>query len=273
MRRLHDAWSSSQRDIKTALIDLPSAVDESTVRFFRNEIARLSVTLEGWGGDKTADADIRRSMALYDRLYGLFGTFRRRIKEGTIDGGYPALQEAYNRASASPPEESIAALEGTLKGGGPAGSPNGAVGIYLFGNVLPDPEAFRLFESCGARILSDDICTGSRLFNPMNPGDGEDALLDLARGLLARPKCARTFNAQSPGDLAGEILRGAKASGARGVIGYTAKFCDPYIARVPGIRDALRGAGIPFLLLEGDCTLRSIGQQRTRIEAFIEMVR
>jgi benzoyl-CoA reductase/2-hydroxyglutaryl-CoA dehydratase subunit BcrC/BadD/HgdB len=69
------------------------------------------------------------------------------------------------------------------------------------------------------------------------------------------------------------VLSGAIKAGARGVIGYTAKFCDPYIARLPGVRDALKREGIPFLLLEGDCTLRSIGQHRTRIEAFMETER
>ena len=38
------------------------------------------------------------------------------------------------------------------------------------------------------------------------------------------------------------------------------------------ILEALRQAGIPLLLLEGDCSLGSIEQQRTRIEAFIEML-
>jgi benzoyl-CoA reductase/2-hydroxyglutaryl-CoA dehydratase subunit BcrC/BadD/HgdB len=42
---------------------------------------------------------------------------------------------------------------------------------------------------------------------------------------------------------------------------------------MPGVREALKREGIPFLLLEGDCTLRSIGQHKTRIEAFIEMMR
>jgi benzoyl-CoA reductase/2-hydroxyglutaryl-CoA dehydratase subunit BcrC/BadD/HgdB len=153
------------------------------------------------------------------------------------------------------------------------GPAKGSVKIYLFGNVLSDPEAFDLFESCGARIISDDMCTGSRLFAPIDPGSGDDVFLDLAKGLLSGPKCARTFDAGDPGALATNIVTGVKASGAAGVLGYTTKFCDPYIARLPGIRDALRREGIPLLLLEGDCTLRSIGQQRTRIEAFIEMVR
>jgi benzoyl-CoA reductase/2-hydroxyglutaryl-CoA dehydratase subunit BcrC/BadD/HgdB len=42
---------------------------------------------------------------------------------------------------------------------------------------------------------------------------------------------------------------------------------------MPGVREALKREGLPFLLLEGDCTLRSIGQHKTRIEAFIEMMR
>nr|MBL0712275.1 2-hydroxyacyl-CoA dehydratase [Desulfobacterales bacterium] len=67
--------------------------------------------------------------------------------------------------------------------------------------------------------------------------------------------------------------RGSTAATLCGVIGHTLKFCDPYLARLPMIRDTLREAGLPLLLLEGDCSLRSIGQQRTRIEAFIEMLR
>ena len=59
----------------------------------------------------------------------------------------------------------------------------------------------------------------------------------------------------------------------RGTIGYTVKFCDPYLARLPAVREAFRDAGLPLLLLEGDCTMGSIGQQRTRIEAFVEMLR
>jgi benzoyl-CoA reductase/2-hydroxyglutaryl-CoA dehydratase subunit BcrC/BadD/HgdB len=73
--------------------------------------------------------------------------------------------------------------------------------------------------------------------------------------------------------MAVDILDRAKACGARGVIGHILKFCDPYLARLPFVRETLKEAHLPLLLLEGDCTLRSIGQQRTRIEAFIEMLR
>ena len=67
-------------------------------------------------------------------------------------------------------------------------------------------------------------------------------------------------------------MEGARASGARGVVAHVAKFCDPYLGRLPAIREALREAGLPLLVLEGDCTRRSLGQARTRIEAFCEML-
>ena len=67
-------------------------------------------------------------------------------------------------------------------------------------------------------------------------------------------------------------LKGAVAAGARGVIGHVAKFCDPYLARLPFVREVLSEKGLPFLFLESDLTLRSMGQQRTRIEAFLEML-
>ncbi|MGD2100180.1 MAG: 2-hydroxyacyl-CoA dehydratase family protein, partial [Desulfobacterales bacterium] len=125
---------------------------------------------------------------------------------------------------------------------------------------------------CGARVIEDDLCTGSRLFTPIEFDERQDGLAQISRGLLTRPPCARTFDPAQPLKLAQDILGRARASGARGVIGQTIKFCDPYLNRLPAVRETLQHANIPLLLLESDCSLRSIEQQRTRIEAFIEML-
>lgn len=272
MRRLYDAWKAVKPEMKSVLIDLPAVATPASIGFFRDELERLSLTLEQWGGTITDDAALSGSIGLYNRLSSLFTALREKAGRSELKGGSAALQEAYNRASVSPPEEAVAFLEAILDEGAAADEGESGVPVYLFGNVLPEPEAFVLFESCGAHILSDDLCTGSRLFAAMETGNG-DTLLNLARGIMGRPPCARTFDAKRPGSLGDEIAAAAIKAGARGVIGYTAKFCDPYIARLPGVRDALKREGIPLLLLEGDCTLRSIGQHRTRVEAFIEMLR
>ena len=272
MRRLYDAWKTVKADMNVVLIDLPSVATNASIGFFRDELERLSRTIEQWGGAAIDDDSLAGSIGLYNRVSALFTALREKARRSELRGESAALQEAYNRASISSPEESIAFLEAFLKEGAGIKQGEPGVPIYLFGNMLPEPEAFTLFESCGAHIVSDDLCTGSRLFAAMETGGG-DILLNLARGILRRPSCARTFSAERPGSLGDDVAVEAINSGARGVIGYTVKFCDPYIARLPGVRDALKREGIPLLLLEGDCTLRSIGQHRTRIEAFIEMMR
>jgi benzoyl-CoA reductase/2-hydroxyglutaryl-CoA dehydratase subunit BcrC/BadD/HgdB len=272
MRRLYDAWKAVNPDMNSALIDLPAVATNSSIGFFRDELERLSRTLKQWGGAAITDSALSESIGLYNRVSSLFTTLREKAGRSELKGGSAALQEAYNRASISSPEEAIAFLMAILDEGADTKKGEPGVPVYLFGNVLPEPEAFALFDSCGTRIVSDDLCTGSRLFAAMETGNG-DTLLNLARGVLGRPSCARTFDAERPGGLGDDVAAAAIHAGARAVIGYTAKFCDPYIARLPGVRDALKREGIPLLLLEGDCTLRSIGQQRTRIEAFIEMLR
>lgn len=272
MRRLCDAWKQVRADMPVVLIDLPTVATDASIRFFRDELARLSRALEQWGGNAVDDTALAASIGRYNHVSSLLTALRGKAGRSGLRGGSAALQEAYNRAAISPPGESIALLEAILREGPDSRQGEPGVPLYLFGNMLPDPEAFSLFEACGAHIVSDDLCTGSRLFAAMETGSG-DGLLNLARSVLGRPSCARTFSAERPGSLGDDVAAGALRAAARGVIGYTVKFCDPYLARLPGVRDALKREGIPLLLLEGDCTLRSIGQHRTRIEAFVEMMR
>ncbi|HNR88520.1 MAG TPA: 2-hydroxyacyl-CoA dehydratase family protein [Spirochaetota bacterium] len=271
MRRLADAWAAVRRDVPAALVDLPVVVNDRTVSFFRDELERCAGILQSWGGVIMSDASIAEGVGTHNRIAERLERLRALAREGRLPGGFPALQEAYNLASTAPPEEAIARLDHIESGALAAPSGDG-VPVFVFGNVLPEPEAFTLFEDAGARVVGEDLCTGSRLFARIDAA-GPDPLRAIASSLLGRTACARTFDAEHPGGLAETVVTRAREFGARAVIAYTAKFCDPYIARMPAVRDALRTEGIPFLALEGDCTLRSIGQHRTRLEAFIEMMR
>lgn len=273
MRRLADAWRRVRPDDQTMLIDLPVTAEQTSIDFFAGELARFSETLEAWSGRAVDPPAIEESIARYNRLADLFDTIRGRLRAGKMEGGSAKLQALFNRASMEPPADTIALLESCQAGSVATESSGAGVPVFLFGNVLPDPEVFSLFEIWGARIVGDDLCTGSRLFAPIQvEGDGE-IMHRLAPALLSRPVCARTIDTARPGAMAEAVIRGAEACGARGIIGHTVKFCDPYLARLPSVLTALRDAGWPILVLEGDCTMRSIGQQRTRVEAFVEMLR
>ena len=273
MRRLADAWRHVRPDGNVILLDLPAIADEAAVAFFAGELIRLTESLSAWSGRNITNSDIESSIDRYNQLPPLFDKLRKRLRQGKLAGGSLRMQTLYNEAMTAPFEESMASLHQALADPESKASESDGIPVYLFGNVMADPKAFSLFESCGARIIEDDLCTGSRHFTPLKIDDNQDLLLQISRSLMTRPPCARTFDPAKPLRMAEDILARARASGARGVIGQTIKFCDPYLDRLPAVRETLRQAGIPLLLLEGDCTLRSIEQQRTRIEAFIEMMR
>lgn len=272
MRRLSDAWRAVNPSHRVMLVDLPVSTSSSSIAFFASELTRLSATLSQWSGRSIDLSDVSASTDAFDEIADLLEQVSKRARNGTLEGGSSRLQNIFNRAATEPVDETVELLRmvvGEAECQDPAS--NGAP-IYLFGNVLPDPEAYAFFASCGVHVADDTVCTGMRAFGRIGGDDSEPALMRLARGLLDRPRCARTFDPGRPGKIAEDVLTGARACNAKGVIGYTMKFCDPYMSRLPAIRTALREAGLPLLLLEGDCTLRSIGQQRTRIEAFVEML-
>lgn len=272
MRRLADAWQVARPTDRTILVDLPSANDDGAVDYFAAQLARLADELSRWSGRPLTEGDISCSAARYQDLAGALNRLGDRAAAGTLPGGRRVLQELLNRSVTAPIEETLAQVHRIEAAPDNAPRPGSPVSLYLFGNVLPDPEAFSLFESCGALVVADDVCTGSRQIVPFDFDGEREGLRQMARGLLRRPACARTIEPVHPGAFAAQIVRGAKDCRARGVIAHVMKFCDPYLVRLPAVREALQKAGLPLLVLEGDCTLRSLGQHRTRIEAFVEML-
>jgi benzoyl-CoA reductase/2-hydroxyglutaryl-CoA dehydratase subunit BcrC/BadD/HgdB len=61
-------------------------------------------------------------------------------------------------------------------------------------------------------------------------------------------------------------------TGARGIIIYDVKFCEPELFDIPQLRRLLEAAGHPLLHVEFDLAATISQQTVTRIEAFVEML-
>lgn len=70
-----------------------------------------------------------------------------------------------------------------------------------------------------------------------------------------------------------DIIRLAKEYNVDGVIDLNLKFCNLYDTEGYFVERALKEAGIPVLGLETDYTDNDAEQLRTRIEAFLEIIR
>jgi len=272
MRRLADAWRTARPDHQLALIGLPVDANERSQLYFAAELHHLAEEVGSWSGTQVTDESLAASSALYADLVQALDELAGRAAIGSLPGGRAALQELLNRSVTTPPEECLSELRQATLSSNDTAADGPGVPVLLFGNVLPDRAAFELFESAGVHLVGDDMCTGSRQLVAHSLDADGDPYLQLAGQILRRPPCARTVSCGAPGGLASGIVDQAREVGARGVIAHVVKFCDPYLARLPGVREALRDAGLPLLVLEGDCTMGSLGQQRTRVEAFAEML-
>ncbi|MBW1807313.1 MAG: 2-hydroxyacyl-CoA dehydratase [Deltaproteobacteria bacterium] len=272
MRRLADGWSKARPEENIALLDLPIGNNRPSQDYFEKELSRLSILLEQWGGQKASNTRLKKSIAAYNDLANALDGLKKLSSAGRLAGGAAKLQKVFNKSVTAPIDQTMPEIENLKSAVNPSESEKTHVPVFLFGNVLPDFAAFELFETCGVALVADDLCTGSRQISPIDNPEETEALNDLARGLLARPPCARTMPNLQAGEIIDRVVAQAKECGARGVIAHIMKFCDPYLARLPAIQQELRKQDIPLLVLEGDCTLRSLGQQRTRIEAFVEML-
>ena len=272
MRRLADGWRTARPDIPVWQVDLPSTGGEGAQTYLASRLFRLAETLSEWSGRPITTEEITASVDSYNKLTSVVDSLREQAVKGRLKGGWRALQEVRNLSVTEPTEVATREARRQMQDPAATAKDDGKVPLFIFGNVLPDPDVFDLFSECGGRIVGDDMCTGSRQLTTFELRPDEPVFQGLARNLLDRPACARTL---VPGDrdhLARAVVDAVRACGARGAIMHTMKFCDPYLNRLPTIREYLEGEGVPLLVLEGDCTTRSLGQQSTRIEAFVEML-
>ena len=139
----------------------------------------------------------------------------------------------------------------------------------LLSGIVPEPMS--LFESIaemGGVIVADDLaCCGRRLYPP---GKSKDAFLRMAEGLLGGPP--DPMRGSPIQERLDHLLRLTRASGARGVIFYDVKFCEPELYDLPDVRRGLQDAGIPSVTIEVDLNDPLSHQALTRIEAFLEMI-
>jgi len=60
---------------------------------------------------------------------------------------------------------------------------------------------------------------------------------------------------------------------ADGVVHYALQFCTPYMMESYRAKKAVDALSLPFLRIETDYSMEDFGQLRTRIEAFLEVIR
>jgi benzoyl-CoA reductase/2-hydroxyglutaryl-CoA dehydratase subunit BcrC/BadD/HgdB len=129
-----------------------------------------------------------------------------------------------------------------------------------------------IVETSGAVIVGEESCVGERGIRNLTDDSGQsvDALMEAIVDRYFQVDCA--IFTPNPDRLVHveEMVRAYKADG---VIHYGLMFCQPYLMESIPVAKALEDKNIPTLRIDTDYSMEDVGQLKTRIEAFIEMLR
>ncbi|MBO8138513.1 MAG: 2-hydroxyacyl-CoA dehydratase [Desulfotomaculum sp.] len=157
---------------------------------------------------------------------------------------------------------------------GEGAAPKGTPRILITGTPMPLPswKIHHIIESSGAVVVCEESCTGTRYFETLV----DETKSDLDEQLKAISQRALNINCACYTPNVGrieDIIRQVKEYKADGVVYYSLQFCQSYSVEYYKVEKALEEAGIPVLRLESDYSDEDAGQLKTRVEAFLEMIK
>lgn len=265
-RRLFDVWQAYADIPALGLVPLPRLDSEPACQRYAHALFRLVDAFATLSCQSLTADGLRRAIDLYNEQRVSWRALRQRWVEGMLSAS--EWHDLRWMALTTDPVSANAELASNLI---PHPLPfssrkRGEVHLLLLGSSNIPRQLLAFIESCGARVVAEDSEADERVVTEPVTGSDMDAL---AAAYLTKPCGPR------PNALARRLKRVTKLideRGAQGIIAYYPKFADAYLAEYPILADVFKTRGLPALLLEDDGESGFSGQQRTRLEAFLEVL-
>ena len=260
----------------TTIIDPPMKGDRTSLDYYKAQLkAKVLDALRDSFGVDTSDDALRAAIEKHNRLCRVIteiGDLRK--AENPVITGYE-YHVIVLVSQVCPHDLILPYLEETLaelKTRRPEAEFPFRARVVLAGSEIDDPEFTKLLESCGAMVVADRYCFGTF------PGreeieihGGETAFDAICRHYLYWNQCARFmdgFKIDQRHAIAAQLVEDFKADG---IIYENMKFCEFWsYEKVLASHVLQQEMGIPCCTIEKEYTLGSVGQLRTRFQAFVE---
>ncbi|OGW15761.1 MAG: hypothetical protein A3G93_11890 [Nitrospinae bacterium RIFCSPLOWO2_12_FULL_45_22] len=279
VQRIYDIWKYYAKPAYSHFIDVPHMTHTASIEFFKRELERFKQSLERYAQKEISPENLVQAIHLHNENRALLRElYRFRRHNPPLLSGVEATQiliagmtlparEYHELLKSIIPE--VAArkeLPGEEK-------PR----ILIYGSEIDDTGFIELIEQCGADIVMDDLCTGTRQFwHDVELGD--DPLEALACHYLMKIPCPRTYkprtgtHAEDLENRFGYLKEYATEFKVEGVILYIIRFCDTHGFDVPDVKDYFEAMGLPILYLEEDYAITAPERLRTQVRTFIDLI-
>jgi bcr-type benzoyl-CoA reductase subunit C len=280
MVRSYSAWSYSLPYSYFHFVNIPSVCIESSFEFFGAELNDFRKSLEKFVGRAITDDDLARAIRVHnenrDKVRALYEF--RKADPPFISG--TELTMMLTVGSSLPIGEANILFDQVLAEIGRRERSQLKKGARLFmdGACIDNIELIKLVEELGGNVVADTICNGARDYFPRTDEVG-NPMHALAHRYLDKINCPKTYRENKTGTFEGDMASRFGDIGAyvkefkvNGAILYVYKYCDPFGFEVPARKAYYQSIHVPLLHLEDVYSAGTMGQLRTRIQAFLEMI-
>ena len=267
---LVNIWQENMGAEIVHTVPLPYNNNPQGERYFRAALLELADKLNSAGGD-FSEEKLTVALDLYRDLRVCLAKIYHHRAGGQYYLSAPDLLTIIQAGFVTPPDVYLKMLRQFLDHWTQADQAYRAgsqVPVLVSGSVVESPWIMAVIEQSGARVVADDLCTGWRMFQPVD-GVGDDPIGRLWNRHVNRFPCPTRSRVQERAALLKEM---AGLSNARGVVFLFQKYCTPHLADYPALKHELELHGLPSLVLEMEETSNMEGQFTTRLEGFVEML-
>ena len=272
MRRLYDAWKRIDDGKKfNYILDIPKSSDDASIQYFAELIKTFKEKLEKRFKLNINLEDINKSINLYNGVREKVTVFMQRQWNGYIGhSGYEIYTLLKKGINAVPEKfnDYITYLTSVMKKIGDVPNKNTKPKLLIWGSILENEEIIKMIEDAGARVVLDDLCTGSRFFDK-KVDITDNPYKSISERYLKKSPCSRMVNVF---ERIKNIISLIERRTINGAIYHTLKFCDHTLYDYPLVKKEFQKENIPLLHINCDNSSKSEGQIKTRIEAFIEQL-
>jgi benzoyl-CoA reductase/2-hydroxyglutaryl-CoA dehydratase subunit BcrC/BadD/HgdB len=276
--RLWDVWRYVNKTPATIIIDVPIINADTAVKFLTQQFNKFIGEMEKLSGRAITDDDLKRSIDVLERTRHLV----KRLYE-MRNTEIPSLTgtEMLGITTASmlmPKEEFNERVEALLpfleKRKVPA--ERSRPRLLVSSDRLDNPGHLAAIEEAGCFVAMDDLDTGSRHYwrhvevgSASSPAWRQEMVSALARRYLMQPASPRMLNWEDQVD---QVIHWVRDYNIQGVIELPQGFSRYREFRANYFKSRLEEAGIPVMSYRREYIVSNVGQMKTRVGAFIEMI-
>jgi len=263
-------------NVKVFKLGIPYQSDNDfEMEYYINRLKALKDLIETVTGAEITNEKISESIDLYNRLRELLkgiSLLRRHLDMPIDSSDFVRLNHASFYVDPVLMTEELETLYKKLSAPRPV-TASGRPRLLLAGPNLSrgDYGLLKIVEEAGGDIVMEDVFEGIRYYRHNIEKNG-DPIESIAMGYL-RGRMPGAFMRSSTKKRLEFLLDLIKGFNVSGVIWYELLCCEFYDEESYLFDKRLREIGIPMLTVESNYDISEAGPLKTRIEAFIEMIK